>query len=141
MPHSPPGPKKDSIAVLLEQWKKQRPDLDPSISDCQRGADARAQVLGVGGDRLQHLGGHVERQPVHRGLVLVGDIRHRCRHREHDVVILDRQQIGLARMEPALRCSGTSGSAGCGRSCTRSARCRSRRSAGHARPAPRCGTG
>ena len=30
----------------------------------QRRADARAQVLGVGRDGLQHLGRHVEQQPI-----------------------------------------------------------------------------
>jgi hypothetical protein len=68
----------------------------------QRGADARAQVLGVGCDPEQRLGGDVEQQPVQRGLVLVRDVGDRRRQREDHVVVLHRQQIGLARIQPPL---------------------------------------
>jgi hypothetical protein len=68
----------------------------------QRRADACAQVLGVGGDGLQYLGGHIEQQPIHRGLVLVREVGDGRRQREDHVVILDRQQIGLPGVEPAL---------------------------------------
>jgi hypothetical protein len=68
----------------------------------QRGADARAQVLGIGGDGLQHLGGHIEQQAIDGGLVLVRDVGDGRGQREDDVVILDRQQIGLPGVEPAL---------------------------------------
>ena len=67
----------------------------------QRGADARAQVLGIGGDGQQRLGGDVEQQAVDHGLVLVRDVGDRRRQREDHVVVLHRQQIGLARLEPA----------------------------------------
>ena len=50
----------------------------------------------------QRLGGHVEQQAVERGLVLVRDVGDRRRQREDHVVVLHRQQIGLARIEPAL---------------------------------------
>ncbi len=73
----------------------------PGVQD-QRGADARAQVLGIGGDGLQDLGRHIEQQPIDRGLVLQRDVCDRCRQREDHVEILDRQQIGLAGIEPAL---------------------------------------
>ena len=72
----------------------------------QRRADARPQVLGVAGDGQQCLGGHVEQQAIENRLVLVGDVGDGRRQREDDVVVLDRQQIGLARLEPALRGTG-----------------------------------
>ena len=62
----------------------------------------RAQMLGIGGDGEQRLGGDVEQQAVDHGLVLVGDVGDRRRQREDHVVVLHRQQIGLARLEPAL---------------------------------------
>ena len=68
----------------------------------QGGANARTQVLGVPGDGQQHLGGHVEQQAIDHGLVLVRDVGDRCRQREHHVVILHRQQVGLPGVEPAL---------------------------------------
>ncbi len=68
----------------------------------QRRADARPEVLGIGGDGQQRLGGHVEQQAVDHGLVLVRDVGDRRRQREDHVVVLDRQQIGLPRLEPAL---------------------------------------
>lgn len=68
----------------------------------QRGADPGAQVLRIGGDGQQHLGGQVEQQAIEHRLVLVSDVRHGRRQREYHVVILHRQQIGLARVQPAL---------------------------------------
>jgi hypothetical protein len=76
--------------------------LSRSYSGVQRGADARAQVLGVCSDGQQYLCGHVEQQAVDHGLVLVRDVGDGRRQREDDVVILHRQQIGLAGVEPAL---------------------------------------
>jgi hypothetical protein len=68
----------------------------------QRRADASAQVLGVCGDGQQHLGGDVEQQAIDHGLVLIRDVGNRRRQREDHVVVLHRQQIGLAGLEPAL---------------------------------------
>jgi len=36
-------------------------------------ADARAEMLGIGGDREQRLGGRAEQQVVNHGPVVVGD--------------------------------------------------------------------
>jgi len=69
----------------------------------QRDGDARAEVLRIGSDRLQRLGCHVEQQPVDHGLVVVRDVGDGRRQREDHVVVVHRQQIGLARLEPALR--------------------------------------
>ena len=63
-------------------------------------ADAGAKVLGIGGDGDQGLGGGAEQDGVDHGLVLVGDIAERRRQGEDDVVVGDRQELGLARGEP-----------------------------------------
>ena len=67
------------------------------------GADAGAEVLGIGGDRQQCLGGGAEQQVVDDRLVLVGDRGDLGRQREDDMEIADRQQIGRAGREPILR--------------------------------------
>ena len=67
------------------------------------GADARAEVFGVGGDREQRFGRRAEQQVVDDHLVLIGDWRDRGGQREYYVEIADRQQIGLARRQPILR--------------------------------------
>ena len=59
-----------------------------------------AQMLGVGGDRRQRLGGGLEQEPVDLGLVLEGDGGDRGRQREHDMEVGNRQQFGL-RARPA----------------------------------------
>jgi hypothetical protein len=74
----------------------------PAVEHCG-GADARAEVLGVGGDREQRLGGRAEQQVVDDRLVLVGDRSDLGRQREDHVEIADWQQIGLAGREPILR--------------------------------------
>jgi hypothetical protein len=67
------------------------------------GADARAEMPGVGGDREQRLGRRAEQQVVDDRLVLIGDWRDLGGQREDYVEITDRQQIGLARRQPILR--------------------------------------
>jgi hypothetical protein len=74
----------------------------PAVEYCG-GANARAEVLRIGGDREQRLGGRAEQQVVDDGLVLIsnrGDLGRQC---EDHVKIADRQQIGLAAREPILR--------------------------------------
>src|SRR6516164_6161359 len=66
------------------------------------GADARAEVPGVGGDGEQRFGGGTEQQVVDHRLVLVGDRSDLGWQRENDVEIADRQQIGLAGCKPIL---------------------------------------
>ena len=65
--------------------------------------DARAQMLGIGGDRGQRLGGGAEQEIVDGGLVLECDLGDRRRQGEDDVVIGDWQQLGLALGEPLPR--------------------------------------
>ena len=67
------------------------------------GADARTEVLGVGRDGDQGLGGGFEQQVIDDGLVLVGDRGDLGWQREDDTEIADRQQIGRAGREPILR--------------------------------------
>ena len=74
----------------------------PAVEHCG-GADTRAEVLGVGGDREQRFGGRAEQQVVDDRLVLVGDRGDLGRQREDHVEIADRQQVGLAGREPILR--------------------------------------
>jgi hypothetical protein len=68
-----------------------------------RGADARAEMPGVGGDREQRFGRRAEQQIVDDRLVLIGDWSDLGGQREDHVKIADRQQIGLARCQPILR--------------------------------------
>jgi hypothetical protein len=67
------------------------------------GADASAEMPGIGGDREQRLGCRAEQRVVDDRFVLVGDRSDLGRQRENDVEIADRQQIGLAGREPILR--------------------------------------
>ena len=62
--------------------------------------DLRAQMLGIGRDGEQRLGRDLEQQVVEHRLVLVGDVGNGGRQSEHDVIVRDRQQLGLARGEP-----------------------------------------
>ncbi len=66
-------------------------------------ADARAQMLRVGRDRGQRLGGGPEQEVVDGGLVLERDGADRRRQGEDDVVIGNRQEFGLAVFEPFPR--------------------------------------
>jgi len=59
-------------------------------------------MLRVSRDGLQSLGGGLEQDGVDHRLVAKAKVTDRCRQREHQMVILDRQQIGLACFEPAM---------------------------------------
>ena len=86
-------------------------------------ADPGAEMLRVGRDGEERLGGGPEQQVVDHGLVLEGDRRDRRRQGEDDVVVGHGQQIGLPLREPGLRAAcalALAGNAGCGRSCRRS---------------------
>ncbi len=63
-------------------------------------ADPGAEMLGIGGDAQERLGGGLEQDAIDLRLVLVGDVGDRRRHGEHDMVILHGQELGLARGEP-----------------------------------------
>ncbi len=62
--------------------------------------DAGPEMLGVGGDGDQGLGGGLEQDAIDLCLVLIGDVGDRRRHGEHDVEVGRRQQLGLAGGKP-----------------------------------------
>ena len=66
-------------------------------------ADARAQMLRVGGDRDEGLGGDPEQEVVDGGLVLERDGDDRSRQGEDDVIVWNRQKLRLAFFEPLPR--------------------------------------
>jgi len=66
------------------------------------GADARAEVLGIGGDREQRFRRRAKQQVVDDNLVLIGDWGDLGGQCEDHVEIADRQQIGLAGRKPIL---------------------------------------
>ena len=64
------------------------------------GADAGAQVFGIGGDRHQRFGRRLEQQVINRCLIVIGDIGDGGRQREHEVIIGNRQEFGFPLGEP-----------------------------------------
>ena len=66
-------------------------------------ADAGSEMLGVGGDGGQRLGGGPEQEIVDRSLVLERDGADRSRQGEDDVVVRSRQKLRLAFGEPLPR--------------------------------------
>ena len=69
-------------------------------------ADARAQMLRVGGEGGQRLGGGPEQEVVDGGLVLERDGADRGRQGEDEVIIRNRKEFGLAVFEPLPRRGG-----------------------------------
>jgi len=68
--------------------------------------DAGAEVLGVGRDGDQGLGGGFEQQVIDDRLVVIGDIGDRSGQGEDDMEIRHGQEIGLAVGQPFLGSSG-----------------------------------
>src|SRR5260370_2318302 len=66
-------------------------------------ADARAEMLRVGGDGGQRLGGRLEQKIVYGGLILERDGADRGRQGEDDVIVGNRQEFPLAFGEPLPR--------------------------------------
>ena len=66
-------------------------------------ADARAEMLRVGGDRGQRLRGGPEQEVVDGSLVLERDGADRGRQGEDDVIVGNRQELRLAVFEPSPR--------------------------------------
>ena len=69
-------------------------------------ADARAEMLRVGGDGDQRLGGGPEQEVVDGRLVVERDRRRSRRQGEDDVIVGNRQQFRLAVFEPLPRRRG-----------------------------------
>jgi hypothetical protein len=68
----------------------------------QRGADLSAKMFRIGSDGQQRFRSHIKQQSIDRRLVGIGKSTDFCRQGEHDVVILDGQQVGLPGFKPAL---------------------------------------
>jgi hypothetical protein len=66
-------------------------------------ADAGSEMLGVGGDGGQRLGGGPEQEIVDRSLVLERDGSDRSRQGEDDMAVRSRQKLHLAVFEPLPR--------------------------------------
>ena len=66
-------------------------------------ADARAEMLRVGGDRGQRLRGGSEQEVVDGRLVLERDEAYRGRRGEDDVIVGNRQELRLAVFQPLPR--------------------------------------
>ena len=66
-------------------------------------ADVRAQMLRVGGDGDERLGGGPEQEVVDDGLVLERDRADRRRQGEDDMIVGDREEFGLALDQPLPR--------------------------------------
>ena len=52
--------------------------------------DAGAEMLGIGGDAQERLGGGLEQDVVDHGLVLIGDVGDGRRQGEDDMIIFHR---------------------------------------------------
>jgi hypothetical protein len=74
----------------------------PGVEDGGQ-ADACAQVLGIGGDCGQRLGGCPEQKVVDRRLVLERDGADRGRQGEDEVIVGNRQELSLAIFKPLPR--------------------------------------
>lgn len=61
------------------------------------------EMFRIGRDRRKRLRCHLEQQPINGRLVGIGEVGDRRRQREHNVVILDRQEVCLPGFEPSLR--------------------------------------
>jgi hypothetical protein len=69
-------------------------------------ADARAEMLRVGGDRGQRLSGGSEQEVVDGRLVVERDGADRGRQGEDDVIVGNREELRLALFEPSPRGDG-----------------------------------
>ncbi len=74
--------------------------LTPGVQDGDHSGLGGAKMLRIGGDHADGLRRRLEDEIINDRLVLKCDRRDRRRHREHDMEILDRQQLGLAIGEP-----------------------------------------
>lgn len=63
-------------------------------------ADLGAEMLGIGGDGAQRLGGGTEQQTVDERLVLVGDGGNGLRQGEDDVKVLSVEELGAPILQP-----------------------------------------
>ena len=62
--------------------------------------DLGTQVLGSGGDFAQSLGGGVKQNVVNHGLILIRDDCDLLGQREHNMEVLNGNEVGLAIFQP-----------------------------------------
>ncbi|MDB5723402.1 MAG: hypothetical protein JWQ16_156 [Novosphingobium sp.] len=75
--------------------------LPPGVKNCQE-PDLTAEVPGIGGAGLERCRDGVEQDGIDDRLVVEGYLGGFGRHREHDMEIGHRQQVGLTIGEPAF---------------------------------------
>src|SRR3546814_11875259 len=66
-------------------------------------ADPGAEVPGISGDGQHRIGRRLEQEVIDQRLVGEGDRGDFGRQGKHDVEIADREQVGLAGLEPGAR--------------------------------------
>jgi hypothetical protein len=76
--------------------------LSPGMQH-RRDADLRAEMLGIGGDGGQRLGGGRKQQAIDLSLVLVRDGADHSRQGEHHMEVWDRQKLGFSCRKPICR--------------------------------------
>ena len=80
-----PAPRRDAVHVrVMGQGRA------PGVQH-QGEPDACSQVLGVGGDGEQGLGGSLEQKAIDHRFVGEGDLADRRRQREHQMIVVHRQ--------------------------------------------------
>ena len=78
--------------------------LSPGMEDGEE-ADLATKVPWIRGNGLQRRGHRIEQDRIDDGFVVEGDLCRLRRHREHEVEVRHRQQIGLAICQPLItRC-------------------------------------
>ena len=73
--------------------------LPPGMQDAEE-ADSRAQVLGIGGNRLQSFGAARNNRLYISRLILQAELDERLRQREYDMEIFRWKQFGAALFQP-----------------------------------------
>src|SRR5438105_6984608 len=73
--------------------------LSPGVQDRHQ-PDLGAEMPGIGSDDAQRLGGGGEQDAIDDGLIVESDLGNRRRHREDDVEVRHRQQLGLSIGQP-----------------------------------------
>jgi len=73
--------------------------LSPGVQDGHQ-PDLGAEMPGIGSDDAQRLGGDGEQDAIDHGLIVESDLCDRRRHREDDVEVRHRQQLGLSVGQP-----------------------------------------
>ncbi len=115
--------------------------LSPGMQDSEE-ADLGPQVLRVGSNRTQGIGGGSEEKVIDGWLVLICDCGDFLRKGEDNVKVRNRKEFGLTILDPLrfARATDTSGSVGSGNCCRRCVDVRSRRRTRHGRRAQQFGT-